>query len=366
MNTDYRILTGEEKNNIHRILIIQQKPFGDILLNTGYLPELRKHFQNAQIDYLIQKPYKTVLEHNPCLDNLVLMEKREGVKNFVEIIKTIIKIRKSKYDLIIDQIRGTSSARIILFSGAKFRLGHIKKVHKHFGVTFHRWNELYNLTLPRGPIRYYGRFKFDLLKPLGISEVEHNLYYHVKDESKLYIEKWLVENNLREKSFVLFSPGSPVRRKKWNLKLFAETADLLQKKFNYKIVIIWAPDEIDDATRMKNLMKTESILAPKTSFNEGAALLNKSVLLVCNDGGINHVAVSQEIPSVAIFGAKSAPDKWCAWHLPRHIYLKDWNHFDLEDDTFNITSQQVIQKISDHFNNKENKNLNDLWYKYMN
>ncbi len=362
MSVNYRVLNKQEKESIKRILIIQQKPFGDILLNTGYFAELRNHFKHAQIDYLIQKPYKTVLEENPYLDNLVLMEKKDGFQNLIEIVKTILKIRKRKYDLIIDQIRGTSSARLILFSGAKYRLGHIKKVKKHFGFTFNRWNKLYNLTLPRGPIRYYGRFKFDLLKPLGIKEVEHNLFYHVKDESKNYIEKWQKENNLEDKSFVIFSPGSPVRRKKWNLNLFAKTADLVQEKFNYKIVIIWAPDEINDAKKMKNLMKTKAILAPKTSFNEGAALLQKSVLLVCNDGGINHVAVSQKIPSIAIFGAKSAPDKWCAWHLPQHIYLKDWNHFDLEDDSFNITPEQVFNKITAHFNNKENKNLNALYY----
>ena len=58
MNSTFRVLTEKEKSAIKRILIIQQKPFGDILLNTGYLPELRKHFQHAQIDYLIQNPYK--------------------------------------------------------------------------------------------------------------------------------------------------------------------------------------------------------------------------------------------------------------------------------------------------------------------
>ena len=61
----YSKLEDFQLKEIHKILIIQQKPFGDILLNTGYLPELRRHFPQAQIDFLIQRPYLTVLEDNP-------------------------------------------------------------------------------------------------------------------------------------------------------------------------------------------------------------------------------------------------------------------------------------------------------------
>ena len=68
-------LSKDQLKQIKKILIIQQKPFGDILLNTGYFKELRRHFPNVQIDYLVQKPYKTILEGNPHLDNLVLMDK---------------------------------------------------------------------------------------------------------------------------------------------------------------------------------------------------------------------------------------------------------------------------------------------------
>ncbi len=166
----FNTLTETQLNKIKKILIVQHKPFGDILLNTGYLPELRRKFPNAQIDYLIQRPYITVLEDNPHLDNLIIMEKKEGYKNYLEQFKTILKVRRRKYDLIIDQLRGTSSARIVLFSGIKYRLGLNKK----------KWNFIYNVRASRKERRYHGRMKFDLLAPLGINEVEQNLEYIVK------------------------------------------------------------------------------------------------------------------------------------------------------------------------------------------
>ncbi|MCI0481238.1 MAG: hypothetical protein L0213_06600, partial [Candidatus Dadabacteria bacterium] len=117
--------TEEQLEQIRRILIIQYKPFGDVLLNTAYLPALRRKFPGAVIDFLVQRPYSTILEDNPYIDNLILMEKRKGrtPAYYYERIRTIIRVRRLKYDTVIDQIRGPGSAQITFFSGAKLRLG---------------------------------------------------------------------------------------------------------------------------------------------------------------------------------------------------------------------------------------------------
>ncbi|MBN1781161.1 glycosyltransferase family 9 protein [bacterium] len=360
MQEQFRQLTDAEKKEIRKILIIQQKPFGDVLLNTGYFAELRRHFPHAEIHYLVQRPYATILEENPYLDKLIVMEKKRGVSKLVPLLRTIVRVRAEKYDLIIDQLRGTSSARIVLFSGARYRLGHLKKVKKKFGFPMRKWNWMYNLSIPRGQIRYYSRFKFDLLKPLGIGEVPHQLYYHVRDESAEYIGKWLKQTGLKDRPMIVFSPGTPILSKRWNLQCYARLGDMIQTRLEYKIVILWAPDEKEDAETVMRHMKTEAVLALPTDLNQAAALLHHAKVLICNDGGLNHVAVSQQVPSIAIFGPQSFPDKWCAWHIPIHMYLKDWTFRDKSDDTFNIMPEVVFQKLLDHLNNKENRNLNEL------
>ncbi len=69
----------QELTQIKRILIIQYKPFGDVLLNTAYFPALRKKFPDATIDFLVQGPYKTILDDNPNLDNIIVMEKKNEI-----------------------------------------------------------------------------------------------------------------------------------------------------------------------------------------------------------------------------------------------------------------------------------------------
>jgi ADP-heptose:LPS heptosyltransferase len=96
-------------------------------------------------------------------------------------------------------------------------------------------------------------------------------------------------------------------------------------------------------------MKTPVLISPPTTFNQAGALLNFAKVLICNDGGINHLAVSQGLPSISIFGPKSNPLKWCAWHKKEYVYMKDMAFKDPNDDRFNITPDQVFEKLLDLF-----------------
>mgnify|MGYP006278498403 CR=1 FL=1 len=335
----------KELEKIEKILIIQYKPFGDVLLNTGYLPTLREHFLNAQIDYLIQKPYATLLEDNPYLDNLILMQKKKKkglsyLTYLIERLRIMYLVRSNSYDVIIDQLRGTGSAQITLFSGAQYRLGWIQK----------RWRWVYNYRVKRDNLRYYSRAKFDLLQPLGIKEVAHNTYYKIKKSSKIKIENWLNQKNLHNTRFVVFSPGTPVKAKQWELNNFAELGDMIIEKTDLKLILLWGPGEKKDVEFIKNRMNNVPIIAIPTNFNEAGALLQRATLYISHDGGINHLAVAMETPSITIFGPYSNPKKWSAWHKKYHTYLRDWNfkrrdYRQTKNQSFNISPEIVFKKM---------------------
>jgi len=337
VNINTRKLTANQIDSIHRILIIQQKPFGDILLNTGYLPELRRHFPKARIDYLIQRPYICVLEDNPHLDNLIIMEKPpgRGPRYYLAQLKAAISVRNLAYDLIIDQLRGTSSARIIMLSKAPYRLGWIKK----------RWNFLYNIQVPLAAIRYKSFYKFDLLAPLGIETKDHGLEYKIKKSSIKTIERWLGAVGLEPGKFIVLSPGTPIKGKQWYLDGYVQVGNQIVNQTDFSVVLLWGLHEKKDSQYIKARMDARSFLAPPTSFNEAGALLRSAKVLITNDGGINHLAVSQETPAISIFGPLSNPLKWCAWHRKEYLYLKDWDFKDRSDNTFNITPDQVFNKF---------------------
>lgn len=330
------MLNKEELNSIKKILIIQYKPFGDILLNTAYLPSLRKKFPAAQIDFLIQKPYVTILEDNPNLDNLIIMQKvKKELPKIKERIRIIKLVRKEKYDLVIDQLRGVGSAQITFFSGAKFRLGWKLK----------KYNWVYNYVEARENLRYYALLKFDVLKPLGIIENREDTFYYVKAKSQTYIDEWLTEVNLLDKDFIVVSPSSPVVYKEWSKELYAETLDRVINELKLKVVLLWGPNELDAVEEIAGKMKNKPVIAIKTNFNEAAALISKSRLFFGSDGGINHLSIAVKTASVAIFGPHTNPKKWQANHKKTHSYLRNWECKDKTDRTLGISSDQAFKEI---------------------
>ncbi|MBN1971920.1 MAG: glycosyltransferase family 9 protein [Candidatus Delongbacteria bacterium] len=328
-------------SKIKKILLIQYKPFGDILLNTGYMKALREKFPNAQIDYLIQRPYVTVLENNPYLDNLVIMEKKKkkSLDYFKEKLRIISRIRAENYDVVIDQLRNAGSAQITLFSGAKYKIGW------RFNKGFKSFNWIYNYSEERNNLVYASRAKFALLKPLGIEEIPHNTFYHVKPESREMVNIWLNDSGLIDKKIVLFSPVTPIPAKQWDLERFAKVADMIKKDSDFEIVLMWGPGEKEQVEYMASKMETKPVIAPKTSFNEAAALLEKSKIYIGNDGGINHLAVAVNTPTITVFGPKTNPKKWTAWHLNIHKYLRDYDFKEKGEHTFNITPEMVFEKF---------------------
>ncbi|MCK5077427.1 MAG: glycosyltransferase family 9 protein, partial [Calditrichia bacterium] len=258
---------------------------------------------------------------------------------YLERIRIIFKVRKCKYDVIVDQLRGPGSAQITMFSGAKYRLGWMQK----------RWNWVYNYKVKRDNFRYYASSKFDLLKPLGVKEELHNTYYKVKDESIVYIKNWLEEQKLTKEKIVVFSPGTPVLKKQWSLDYFVQLGDIIKKNTDFEIILLWGPGEKEDVEYIKSKMETEAIVTLPTTFNEAGALLKNAEMFIGNDGGINHLAVAMETPSIAIFGPTTNPKKWIAWHKNIHFYLRDWDFRDKKDNTFNISPEQVFSKFKEFF-----------------
>ncbi len=64
-------------NQIKKVLIVQIRPFGDVLLNTSYFPFLRKKLPDAKIDFLVCRPYHKILENNPCIDEVVVFNRKK-------------------------------------------------------------------------------------------------------------------------------------------------------------------------------------------------------------------------------------------------------------------------------------------------
>src|SRR5438105_2536317 len=104
-----------------KILVVQLRRIGDIILSTPVLPYLRKAFPEAEIDYLCEPMGVEVLTGNPYLSKIVTYDRKRPFRE-------IRKIRNRRYDVVIDFLNNPRTALLVALSGAKTRVAYRKKI----------------------------------------------------------------------------------------------------------------------------------------------------------------------------------------------------------------------------------------------
>jgi ADP-heptose:LPS heptosyltransferase len=328
-------LGEEELDGIRKILVIQLGPFGDALLTTSYFGTLKKRLPDVRLSFLVKQPYDSAIRDHPVIDGIIVIKRRSGFGYVAERLRVVHAIRSEGFDLVIDQQNKPSSQQLTFLSGARYRLGYADA----------RFSWVYNLKAGRGPLRYSAARKYDILKPLGIEEEKYTIYFHVPAEAQRYIDSWLRETGLDPACLICVSPGSPARKKRWRPASFARLADLIQTRTGNRVVLLWAPGEVGDIESVKADMQTEPTLAPPTDPRQAAALLRRCRLLVCNDGGLNHLSVATGTRTIAIFGTTD-PVVWSpasAFDHHYHVYKPGFDS--LRDDSFGISPEEVFDEV---------------------
>ncbi|MEJ2098265.1 MAG: glycosyltransferase family 9 protein [Deltaproteobacteria bacterium] len=141
------------------------------------------------------------------------------------------------------------------------------------------------------------------------------------------------------------TPGSPRKKKKWDVRRYAALTDLILSRTGMKVVLLRAPGELEDCRKVVEHSLKKPLIAPPTTFNQAAALVRSSRLLICNDGGVNHLSVALEAPSLAIFGNTS----WRIWSpqeaFPNHYHLVNPAWRPMSDNSFGITPEEAFEKV---------------------
>ena len=328
-------LTEDHLSGIRKILVIQLGPFGDALLTTSYFESLKSRLPDASLDYLVKEPYDKIIRDHPAIDEIIVIPLRGGIGYALERLKTVRRIRSRGYDLVIDQQNMPSSQQLTLLSGAPYRLGYRDA----------RLSWAYNLKAGRGPLRYSASRKFDILGPLGIEERPYRLLFSIPGQAQEHVDSWLENTPFGHGEAICVSPGSPVRHKRWSPDGFARLVDLIQSQTCLRVLLLWGPGEREDVNAVASRMETAPLVAPPTDLYQAAALVKRCRLLICNDGGLNHIAVTTGTPTLAIFGPTD-PVAWSpASVFPTHHHLHCPDCDCANDDSFGISPGIAFDKV---------------------
>jgi len=297
----------------NRILIIQLRRIGDVLMCTPALRALRKKFPDSYVAFLTEKESASVLSENPYLDELIVWDKKKYSNTFYS-VKKILQLRKKSFDTVIDFFGNPRSAWASFLSGAKYRIGYHLKGRGIF----------YNLKVSTDQTpKYAAQSRLDVLQMLGVEGKDVDLDFVPSQKSEEFAKRFFEEKNVESKDFVIsVSPTSRRHFNRWFLERYAQLGDWLVDLYNAKIVLVWGPGEKPVVEKLSSLMKKEPIIsAPTPTLQELGAILKRCDLHIGNDNGTKHIAVAAGLPTLSIYG----PHSEVSWTFPdpnRHKWVK--------------------------------------------
>jgi len=277
-----------ESSSIKKILIIKPRGIGDVVLSTILIDNLRAHFQNASIDYLTEPFAKPAVEHLPDVNKVLTMKRDEFPLN------AALKIRKEKYDLLIDSWVNPRTALITFLSGVKYRVGYAYRGRKY----------AYNIlaTSERGGDHHSAEHNLELLKPLGVPVISKKIQFEVPEKETKKAEEFLNEVLQMNKTVVGILPAGSWPSKKFDKERWVDICKIIRQKYNVVFLLLWGPGDKDDAGYIHKHFPEDSIMIPETDLILMSAFIKHCNIIIANDSGPMHIAVALGIPVLGIFG----------------------------------------------------------------
>ncbi len=305
--------------NIHKILVIQQRQLGDVLLSTHAIKLLKEKFPHAQIDFLTEKKCAEIIAHNPYLEDIYYIDKKQQGSIFKQ-ISFYKKIAKNNYDTVISLQNLPRCLLQVFFSKASIKIGleneYIENIftdRKKSNSSLERRNSLYKKIfythLEKVTSSFAGAKKLNALKPLGIPSYEEaKPYWYLQEKEIAEAKNMLLSMNYSEKDFLITMDVTTNKdSRRYPKEYYAQIISAIQRKIPHaKFFFMRAPSEDSEVREYIDIVEDKSsILLPKEfpSIRVSAAIMAMAKYHIGNCSFPRHLAVALDIPSTILIGA---------------------------------------------------------------
>ncbi|MCP4622374.1 MAG: lipopolysaccharide heptosyltransferase II [bacterium] len=272
---------------------------GDVAMATPTFECIRQNFPEARLIGLIRRYARGVVEDGPWFDGVIEIND----KTISGIIKLVSHLRRLKPDLALILPNSFRSALIARLGGVRRIYGYRRNGRTALltgGPAPWRNN---NRITPRPMVEYY----MGICRWLEIDmpgQLQPRLFC---SDATLAAGSRLIESyGITPDDMVIgMNPGARFGSSKcWPPEYFAGLAEMIAKKWDCKIMLFIGPGEQDLGRQIVNLSRTKIIDTGPDSVNLELLkpLIKRCQLLITNDTGPRHYAVSFDIPVVVIMG----------------------------------------------------------------
>ena len=299
----FRLFRKYNKPKPKKILIMKFFGIGNLVMSSPILYSIKKKFPEAKIHYLTLNSNRGILEcYKEYVSKPVYLD--IGNINFpIATLRLLFGLRREKYDILLDLDQFSRYSAIVSFLlKPKFSIGYkTKGAMRHY---------LYDST-----VKYLGdkHVAEEFLNPLlqfGIKPEARIRLLPLKTtaEAKNKLEKWLLENKLKNKKLIGMHTGvgENAPQKKW--PFFRQLIEKILKNTDCCIVLTAGPAEYNDCDKLISKLAVSSIFKERVKVTKGIKLdelpflMEQFKIFISNDTGPLHMAAAQGIYVIGLYG----------------------------------------------------------------
>lgn len=283
--------------NHKRIVVTFLMHLGDVILTTPFLHVLRQAAPQSHITFVMDEKLKEVMQYNPNIDSIVTIDKK-GRDNSISALRRIaheLRDKEGRPDVVINIHPNERTSFFAWALHGKITVGMSHFLFRPFMTKYTRLDR---------KTRHAADMYINVLEQLGVKDTSNKgLEIYTSPEWDKKVTEFYESHGVCDVDTVIgFNVGSAVPEKRWPKERFAAVADYFADH-GYKIVFFGGPMDEDMVADVVAQMKHTPIVATgKFSLGELAAAIHRCSLFITNDSGPMHVAVSQHVPLVALYG----------------------------------------------------------------
>jgi heptosyltransferase-1 len=284
-----------DPSRFRKVLLIRLRRIGDIILTTPAVRALRTALPRAELVYVVEEPYRKLVEGNPDIDRIVAVPKGAARREFLALACAL---RKEGFDAVIDFHGGPRASLLALLSGAKVKAGYAVKYRGLF----------YDVRVPRAPEQ--GRI--------------HSVENHVNLVRALGVEVGEIPGLVLPRGqapildlqgcgpYIVLHIGAGNRFRYWGTDNLVRLVRLLGEAEGTRVALIGgAEDKAAEAEILGRVPGTLSYVGA-LDLAGTAELIRQATVFVGPDSGPMHIAAAVGTPVVAWFGP-TLPANFAPW-----------------------------------------------------
>jgi lipopolysaccharide heptosyltransferase II len=284
---------------VKRILVVNVNWLGDALFSTPAIRALRKHHLSDRIECLAPPRCVEVLKDNPHLDDVLAWSDDTRFVSIFDTLRLVGELKKRKFDRAYFFHGSNTKVFAAMLAGIPERIGIAPAGKGRF---------LTRAVLPAPGRPHKIDYFLHFLSAQGIKDDGRFMDY-VPEDSRASLRKLLAGAGIAEgEPFVVMHAGGNWDLKRWSEKHFAEWIRLFYEKTGWKTVLCGTRSETALAEGIVSSAGADKArsLCGRTSLSELAWLLSTSRFIISNDSGPIHLAASQRVKILGVFGPTSA------------------------------------------------------------